>query len=338
MSSKLVVYDRKKIASLTKTRAGETKFGEKVRWIEPEGDLLEQLAATKAAYVLFGIPEDVGVIGNHGVAGAKHAWHTGLTALLNIQSNKIVKGSKVLVLGHLDTSELMNTLEGLSGNDLIKQSRKCAESLDKEVTDLVRKIVTAGKVPIIIGGGHNNSYGNIKGCSLAKGVPVNALNIDAHTDFRQRNSRHSGNGFSWAYYEGFLNRYFMYGIHENYTSKKIFEALEDKERIRFTTFEDLFIRQLKDPDSAFKEGLDFVKSEPFGIEVDMDAIAFMPSSAQSPSGLKLDQVRQMVYQASRKKNTAYLHLCEAAPDPGNAAELKLTGKAIAYLISDFIRK
>jgi formiminoglutamase len=32
--------------------------------------------------------------------------------------------------------------------------------------------------------GHNNSYGNIKGSALAKGKPINAINFDAHSDFR----------------------------------------------------------------------------------------------------------------------------------------------------------
>ena len=35
---------------------------------------------------------------------------------------------------------------------------------------------TIGKIPIIIGGGHNNAYGNITGLALGKGKMVNAIN------------------------------------------------------------------------------------------------------------------------------------------------------------------
>ncbi len=35
--------------------------------------------------------------------------------------------------------------------------------LDTIVSQIVQKIIAAGKIPIIIGGGHNNAYGNIKG-------------------------------------------------------------------------------------------------------------------------------------------------------------------------------
>ena len=71
------------------------------------------------------------------------------------------------------------------------------------------QIVLADKKPIIIGGGHNNAYGNIKGTSLAIGEPINVINFDAHSDFRPEEGRHSGNGFSYAYTEGFLNYYFI---------------------------------------------------------------------------------------------------------------------------------
>jgi formiminoglutamase len=38
---------------------------------------------------------------------------------------------------------------------------------------------------------------------------VNAINFDAHSDFRILEGRHSGNGFSYAYEEGFLKKYFI---------------------------------------------------------------------------------------------------------------------------------
>jgi formiminoglutamase len=48
---------------------------------------------------------------------------------------------------------------------------------------------------------------------------VNAINFDAHSDFRILEGRHSGNGFSYAYEEGFLKNILFFGLHENYTSK-----------------------------------------------------------------------------------------------------------------------
>ena len=51
-----------------------------------------------------------------------------------------------------------------------------------------------------------------------------------------------------------------------------------------------------------------------GIEIDMDAIAYMPSSAFSPSGWSLDQIRTLLLKLGHiKPQIAYLNLTEAAP-------------------------
>ena len=77
-----------------------------------------------------------------------------------------------------------------------KRLSELVNQIDKEVVHTITSIVKTGKIPIIIGGGHNNAYGNIKGTALAKGKPINAVNLDAHSDFRILEGRHSGNGFS----------------------------------------------------------------------------------------------------------------------------------------------
>ena len=89
---------------------------------------------------------------------------------------------------------------GITGTEAPDASR-IAPDLSPLISKLV-EIVPSGKIPIIIGGGHNNAYGNIKGLALAKGKPVNAINFDAHSDFRIMEGRHSGNGFSYAFEEG----------------------------------------------------------------------------------------------------------------------------------------
>ena len=39
----------------------------------------------------------------------------------------------------------------------------------------------------------------------------------------------------------------------------------------------------------------------------------------------------------KHKNASYLHICEGAPDLDNTTNNHLTGKLIAYLITDFIK-
>ena len=96
---------------------------------------------------------------------------------------------------------------------------------------VVERIRSGGAIPIVIGGGHNNSYGCLKGdSSSARKCNVNCLNIDAHSDLRALEGRHSGNGFSYAKEEGALGAYFMWGLQENYTPEYIWQYMERPRR------------------------------------------------------------------------------------------------------------
>jgi formiminoglutamase len=62
----------------------------------------------------------------------------------------------------------------------------------------------------------------------------------------------------------------------------------------------------------------------------------MPSSAQSPSGWRLDEIRSLLYKIGHlKPNIAYLNLTEAAPL--DETDDLIVGKALTYLVRDFIK-
>ena len=308
-------------------RSGETKFGEKVGLIGSS----EELRDHKANFVLFGIPEDIGVRANYGKAGAASAWESCLQALLNAQDNLFNHPEDLLVLGSVDCSEENEKAFNLEPSDpnYYQKLGNLVDMVDKEVALTVESILRAGKVPIIIGGGHNNAYGNIKGAATALNSPINVLNLDAHTDLRQLEHRHSGNGFSYALDRGYLQKYAVFGLHQNYTPQYIFEQLLDSDNLKFNLFEDL---QNEDKLSEFDQALDFVGSSKFGLELDCDVMANFPSSAASPSGFSLDEVRGFVKVAANDKNCVYFHICEAM-----AADNYPTGKALSYLVTDFMR-
>ena len=334
----LKIYDKEQILSIVNNRAGEIKFGEKVKTLKDSTNLEEDLLNSNAKYVLFGIEESIGVKANFGNTGTETAWKACLKCLLNTQNNSYNKGKKILILGSLNFNDLTNEANKL--NTAIKEEleklHKIVSKIDIEVSNLVFKIIKSGKKPIIIGGGHNNSYGNIKGVSLALNKPINTINLDAHTDFRPLTGRHSGNGFSYAYKEGFLNKYFIFGIHENYTSKQIFKELNSLNKdINYNTFEAINIRKETSLEYEMKYAYNFIKSREFGVEIDLDAIEGIESSAMTPSGFSTNEARQFVSYFSKSKKAIYLHLCEAIAildDNKNQ-----TGKLLSYLITDFIR-
>jgi formiminoglutamase len=338
---KLIRFTSIDLAKITNHRSGEMKFGEKMITIPKDSVSIESfLENSPARYILFGIPEDIGVRANFGRPGACSAWESAIKSIANIQFNKFCKGNELLVLGQLDVADEMTEAAGLNYQD-IEDRRKFSDlvsRIDKEVAHLVSVIVKAKKVPIIIGGGHNNSYGNIKGTALAKGKPVNAINFDAHSDFRILEGRHSGNGFSYAFEEGFLNKYFIFGLHENYTSKKVLSKIKKvHSRVRYNTYDEIGIRKFKNFETELELAENFIKEEPYGIEIDLDAIPNIASSAMTISGFSVEQVRQFVHHFGKNQNATYLHICEGAPDLGEEKNNHLIGKLMGYLITDFMK-
>lgn len=337
---KLIPFTINDLAKVTNHRSGEIKFGEKMIVIPPGVDKVDFLKESEAKYVLLGIPEDIGVRANYGRPGAASAWQSAIKSIANIQHNRFSKGSTIIVLGNIDVTTEMREVENLDFNDVDDRSKlsQLVEKIDKEVSHIIFTIIKAGKTPIIIGGGHNNAYGNIKGAALAKGKPVNAINFDAHSDFRILEGRHSGNGFSYAYEEGFLKKYFIFGLHENYTSKSVLDIIKKLEdRVRYNTYDSVNIRKEKDFNREMITALDFVKNDAFGIEIDLDAIPNIASSAMTISGFSVEELRQFVSFFGEHKNAAYIHICEGAPDLDIAPNHNLIGKLIGYLVTDFIK-
>lgn len=328
------------LAKITNHRSGEIKFGEKVQISNPNEKLEDVLKNTSATFVLLGIPEDIGVRANFGRPGTSSAFKNTLKSLVNIQHNKFCKGSDLLILGEIKVQTFMEEAQNLDATkkDERKELFKLVSKIDKEVSHVIHLIAAAGKIPIIIGGGHNNAYGNIKGLALAKGKPINVINFDAHSDFRILEGRHSGNGFTYAFEEGFLKRYFVFGLHESYNSKGLFNALkEQKERIKFNTYEEIEVRTTKNFTVELDLAHSFVKNDTYGIELDLDAIPGVYSSAMTLSGFSVQQARQFVSFMANHRNASYFHICEGAPDLDTTNNNHLTGKLIAYFITDFMK-
>ncbi len=337
---KLIPFTINDLAKVTNHRSGEIKFGEKMMTIPKGIDPATFLKTSEAKYVLFGIPEDIGVRANFGRPGAASAWESAIGSIANIQHNRFCKGSQILVLGHLNVCEEMKEVKHLNFNDVNDRTKlsQLVERIDKEVSHIIFNIIKSGKTPIVIGGGHNNSYGNIKGTALAKGKAINAINFDAHSDFRILEGRHSGNGFSYAFEEGFLKKYFIFGLHENYTSKSVLDIIKKTDdRVRYATYDSINIRKEKEFNQELVLASEFIQNDCFGIEIDLDAIPNIASSAMTLSGFSIEELRQFVTFFGKNKNAAYLHICEGAPDLAEGKNNHLIGKLIGYLVTDFIK-
>jgi len=333
---KLRLYNSTNLNKIFNKRPNETKFGESIDLLTSNKRIYENIKNLDVQYVLIGLSEDIGVLLNHGKPGSYKTWNAVLEALLNTQNNSFNDSKLVAIIGYFESdSNFKKKLPfNINHKKSIENGRKMISEIDKEVVNLVSTIIKAGKTPIIIGGGHNNAYGNIKGTSLALKQTINCINFDAHTDFRALEGRHSGNGFSYAFAEGFLDHYFVFGLHENYTPSYIFDHFLSEKRLDFNTYEEIMVRKNKDFDKELLRALKHIHKKPFGIEVDCDAIINIKSSAQSPSGFSVEKARQFIHFFGNHKKASYLHICEAIVTKKNKNQI---GKLISYLITDFIR-
>jgi formiminoglutamase len=334
------IYSKKDIEHLTRKRTNEIKIGEDVQLLHDEKNWEDELKNSNCKYVLLGIPEDVGVKANYGRGGAHTAWKPALDSFLSQQSNEFLNGKNICVLGHIYVDDVMEKSESLHAknkNDMI-QLRNLVSVIDERVTEVITKIIGCHKIPIIIGGGHNNSYPIIKGCSIAHDKKINVINCDPHTDFRPLEGRHSGNGFSYAYNENYINRYSVFCMHEQYNTASVLKEFNLKNaNLHFSSYEDVFVREQKTFTNTLNNNIGFVKNDICGVEIDLDAITNVPSSAKTSSGISPIQARQFVYQCGNKLDALYLHIAEGAPILSHIKADNKTGKLIGYLIADFIK-
>lgn len=325
------------------TRDGETKLGEVIRY--PKVSLHECLAKFEGKYIILGVPEDIGPRANMGNKGARYAWGHFLSSFLNIQANSFINSNEIMLLGNLQVDDLLNTADQLDANnpDELKRLRELVSIIDERLTRVIKDIVSHGKTPIVLGGGHNNAYGLISGSvsglnekNNVSNSKINVVNIDPHADLRALEGRHSGNPFSYAVHEELLHHYHIVGLHENYNSSFIINTLKNSpQKFSFSTFDD-YVTGAKAFNDMIETAAKTVKEKPVGLEVDLDSISYFPSSAKTPSGWSINQIRKYISKLSKTSNVCYLHLTEAAPN-SKENDTQLVGKTLTYFVSDFIK-
>ena len=342
----LKIYNKQDVLSLTRLRRFETKLGERILVIHDARDIVTSISTSNARYVLFGVPEDLGAKGNYGIGGADTLWVPFLQSFLNVQSNDFFDGSEVLLIGHFDFGDMQYLIDTTArGEDeKIEAYRHAVSAIDEEVEHMAKIITEAGKIPIVVGGGHNNSYPLIKG--TAKGwhkagllplAQINCINLDAHADYRPMEGRHSGNAFRYAEEDGYLQKYCIVGLHENYLPQNVWVDIVNNPFIDCITFEDIFVHEKRTFMQAVAHATGFTEDTLTGIDIDLDGIQNTLSSAMTPVGITPVHARQFVSFTADDSKPAYLHICEGATRLSDGRSDATSGKLISYLVSDFVK-
>lgn len=151
------------------------------------GNLMGQGEASRETrIVLLGFPTDVGVRRNGGRAGATEG------------PNRI----RHFFYRLTPPAELLPEFMRLLAGCIDLGNYPVTEDLDQDqqgLGDVLAPHLAEGRIPIVLGGGHETSYGHFLGYAQNQ-TPVSIVNFDAHTDVRslKEGQGHSGSPFRQA--------------------------------------------------------------------------------------------------------------------------------------------
>ncbi|RYY54695.1 MAG: arginase [Chitinophagaceae bacterium] len=342
----LRIYNRQDLVALTRLRRFETKMGERIQVLPSRSELADSIKASPANYVLFGIPEDLGRKASGARGGADTIWIPFLQSLLNTQSNDFLDGNEILLLGHFDFGDIEYLIDTTARTEEEKTEayRHAVNSIDEEVEKLVKIITSSGKMPLVLGGGHNNAYPIIKGA--AKGwfragvIPlaqINCVNLDAHAHFGPAEGRHSNNAFRYADEDGFLQKYCVIGVHENHLPQNVWMDMVNNPFIDCITYEDIFVLGKRSFGQAVAHATGFTDELMTGIDVDLDAVLQAGGADCSCTGVSPAEARQYVSYAAGALDPAYLFISGVSGRMAYGRTDNPMARLAAYLVTDFIK-
>ncbi|MFU8785350.1 formimidoylglutamase [Aliidiomarina sp.] len=317
------------------TRAGETRIGESITTLAD----LNASAAPLGRFAILGVPESIGPRANLGQGGAELGFQAFLQQFLNMQDSQVLPVHEVVLAGQVDCQDLNDeatTLDASDANDL-QRLRQLCEQLDQRVAQVTQCLFKQGYEVILIGGGHNNALPLLQSLAYVHNTAVGAVNLDPHADFRPLEGRHSGNGFSYAYQQGYLKHYHVMALHPAKNSAATLQQLQDA-GATYSGVHDML-------GSSFAQHLQPLQQRvaswqcSMGIELDVDAIQYAPASALNYTGVALSDALLFVQELAKAPQCCYLHLAEAAPachPLGVQAGIKATGQILSELVFTYI--
>lgn len=261
-------------------------------------DFIGRVSTGEASCRLIGFPSDEGVQRNGGRPGASGAPESIYGQLLKLTPHA----------AHIEQHTKLLKQTGAM------EQHECTGELSKDQIMLgenVSKTLKMGQIPVILGGGHETSFGHFLGYAEA-GQPVHIVNIDAHTDVRMLNNGlpHSGSPFRQAieHESGRCRSYNVYGLnaasvsadHLNYVKQQGDAAFEQS-----VTEEGVLNR------------LNLFDESPIMVTMDMDVVRHSDApgvSAPNSSGISKELWLKLAYGFGNHPKVASFDLCEVNPE------------------------
>ncbi len=258
---------------------------------------------------IVGAPFDYGVKLSNGRTGAKFGPDAFRIALkrygtaYDIGSGADISRLRVCDFGNIETVEEDST------------------ETHKRVSDVVAAITRMGAVPVVIGGGHDISFADVRGLCMATKGAVGGLNIDAHFDVRRviDGSASSGTPFRRVLEElsGRVrgSNFIEIGAHDNLNSKVYRDYLVAK-KARIITLDEMRESGMKATmRSALRKAGSGAGSIFLSIDVDaMPQSAAPGCSAPSARGVEPDEILQACFAAGADGKVKLMDIMELNPN------------------------
>jgi formiminoglutamase len=261
-------------------------------------DLLSDDSSSPAA-VLIGFPQDDGVKRNGGRPGAAKAPDLIRQFLLKMTPHAVY---------HERHSRFLNSLFDAGNIAVTDQMENHQDALGDEVSKWLQK----GAVPVILGGGHETSFGHFSGYAKSN-LDVNIINIDAHTDVRpfKNGLPHSGSPFrqSLEHPSGRCKGYNVIGLSLSSVAADHIRYIEEMGG-NYTYRSETTLE-------VVEEALNNATSDHLMITMDMDAVhqwAAPGVSAPAAIGLDPELWLKMAFLFGNHPKVSSFDLCEVNPE------------------------
>lgn len=259
-------------------------------------DFINRKSSEHSRVHLLQFPSDQGILTNNGRPGAAQAPDLIRARLFNLTPHPAYYQKhtdlleKVYDAGIIPCSENVETDQQLLGK-------------------AVAKVLGKGRIPVILGGGHETSFGHFLGYVTNK-RPITIINIDAHTDVRslKDGKPHSGSPFRQAleHESALCKAYHVFGLNPSTVSfahyhfvKKTGTALFEREISK-----EIILNHIGDAEGDLM------------ITMDIDAVnqGEAPGvSAPNPTGIRKELWLQLAYEFGRNEKVTSFDLCEVNP-------------------------
>ena len=204
------------------------------------------------------------------------------------------------------------------------------------LAEAVERIVRAGAMPVVLGGGHDQAFGHFLGIARATGTPPACINFDAHLDLRPipADGPNSGTPFTqaaeWCKARGTPLRYLALGVQRAGNTSLLFARAEaigatlvDADGFALDTIDIVM--------EAINDGVDEAEIC-LSVDLDVFAAAFAPGvSAPNAMGIAPDSAFRRVFRgimaSGRVRGVEIAELCPALDQDDRTARL---GAMIAF--------